>query len=684
MIITNSEQLAEALAWLEQQEYVAYDTETTGLNPRKDRIIGIGFSNNDSGFYVPIWRWDSADNGSLKESFPGALLLAKRILNVLSTKKLLCHNASFDLRFTKNYFGIDLVPALYADTMLMAHTIDENKYNYGLKELGAELYGQDAKKEKAEMQASIKANGGTAKEYFKADTTILGNYCVQDCLLTFKLYNHYSKELAKQKLEDFFYNQEVMPLLREVTIPMEEAGIRLDMEGLRNSLIEIRGDIKQVQAEIQSAIAPHLSAVFEPWFLNKDYPLATYTGRVPAWRTRYKTQLEAWQGTGESPYMFNLLSKHHLKKLFFDTLKELPLSRTPKGSPQVDEEFLELMGAKYTWAKQLIVYNKLIKLKGTYIERFLEEHEDGIFYPSFQQHRTVSGRYSGDLQQLPRPLSDSSLVSLYTNRIRSFFISNDESLLMSADYEQLEPRTFAHVSRDPALAAIFNSGKDFYSTIARMVEGCSEVSKEQRQKAKSYALGIPYGMTGFKLKFEIGCEQDEADWLVQKYLGTFPALAYWMENSKNIARVDGLIRSDLGRVRRLGRIQQIYAKYGHCIEHDLELWKQLHEMPTLYETAKRERREYKNYLNNAINFQIQSMAASIMNRASIAIARQLKREGYKAVIVGQVHDELILHVPISEQHRVAHIVKHEMENVVKLSVPLKTTPQCGTNYKNCK
>ncbi len=679
MIITNSEQLAEALVWLEQQEYVAYDTETDSLNTRKGTIIGFGISNTTSGYYFPIKSW----NGSVLQHVD---LDVGPVLSALLSKKLLCWNASFDLRFTKNNFGVDLVPALHADVMLMVHTCDENRYSYQLKELGAELYGQDAKKEKAEMQASIKANGGTAKEYYKANTDILGRYCIQDCALTFKLFTHYSNQLNKEGLEKFYYIDEVLPLYKEVTIPMEEAGIKLDMEGLRNSLIEIRGDIKQVQAEIQTSIAPHLSAVFESWFLNKDYPLATYTGRVPAWRTRYKTQLEAWQGTGESPYMFNLLSKHHLKKLFFDTLKEVPLSRTPKGAPQVDEEFLELMGAKYAWAKQLIVYNKLIKLKGTYIERFIDEAEDGIFYPSFQQHRTVSGRYSGDLQQLPRPANSGTLDAKYTNRIRSFFISDSQCTLMSADYEQLEPRTFAHVSRDPALAAIFNENKDFYSEGAALIEGIplEQITKEQRQRAKVYMLGIAYGMTGYKLKFEIGCEQDEADWLVQKYLGTFPALAYWMENSKNIARADGLIRSDLGRVRRLGRIQQIYAKYGHCIEHDLELWKQLHEMPALYETAKRERREYKNYLNNAINFQIQSMAASIMNRASIAIARQLKREGLKSQIVANVHDELVLHVPISEQHRVAHIVKHEMENVVKLSVPLKTTPQCGTNYKNCK
>lgn len=686
MIIQNEADLSAALAFIEKNEVLAYDTETTGLNPRKDRIIGFGFSNSTFGYYFPILTWTE---NKLRPTNIGTAENISKMLSSLSSKRLLMFNASFDARFTKYNFGVDLVPALHADVLLMKHTCDE-EFPFGLKELATKHWGTDVKKEKEEMLASIKQNEGTAKEYFKASTEVLARYCVQDCLLTFKLYNHYSRDLELQHLGSFYYRDEVLPLYKEVTIPMEEAGIKLDLALLNTSYTEIKEDLARVEEKIQSAISMYLDAVFVPWLLNKDYPLATYTGRVPAWRSKYKTQFEAWLAdvTSSNPdkpnYMFNLLSKHHLKKLFFDTLKEVPLSRTPKGAPQVDEEFLELMGQKYEWAKDLITYNKLIKLKGAYIERFLEEHEDGIFYPSFQQHRTVSGRYSGDLQQLPRPLNENSLTAKYTNRIRSFFISDNSSVLMSADYEQLEPRTFCHVSGDVALADIFNTGKDFYSEIARMVEGCSEVSKAQRQKAKSYALGIPYGMTGYKLKFEIECGQEEADALVERYLSSFPGLRAWMNVSRVKAIEHGQVSSELGRVRRLGRIKQIRDKYGPCIEDDLQLWKQLHEMPALYERAKAERREYKNYINNAINFQIQSMAASIMNRASIAIARALKSQGLASRIVAQVHDELVLHVPNSEQQHVAALVKDAMENTTKLSVPLLTTPQCATNYRDCK
>lgn len=255
---------------------------------------------------------------------------------------------------------------------------------------------------------------------------------------------------------------------------------------------------------------------------------------------------------------------------------------------------------------------------------------------------------------------------------------------MSADYEQLEPRVFCHVSGDKALAAIFNTGQDFYSEIARMTEGLTEVNKQQRQKAKSYALGIPYGMTGYKLKFEIGCTDDEADALVAKYLSAFPQLQAWMGATKVYARESGAIRSELGRIRRMPQVPRIWNKYYSVIENDLDLWKAFNQHPGVYAAAKADRKLYKNLINNANNFQIQSMAASIMNRASIAIARQLIQNGLRARIVAQVHDELVLHVPENETEQVSELVKNTMENCTLLSVPLITKPQFGTNYKECK
>ncbi len=693
MLVQTLEDLDTALAFVRTSEVLAYDTETTGLNPRKDRVIGFGASTALDSFYFPIYTYDSHSG----ELVPTGLD-PRPLLEALATKKLLMFNASFDARFTKFDLGVDLLPALHCDVLLLKHTCDE-EFPFGLKELAAKHFGADVKAEKQAMLESVKANGGKASEYYKADLGLISIYCQQDCKLTYRLYTHYSKQLRDEGLEAFYYKDEVLPLYKNVTIPMEERGVRLDIPLLQQTRAEIDAEITKLELQIQLEIQPHLG-LFEKWFLDKDYPLKTFTGKVPAWAKRHDSQLEAWKMDHPYECMFNLRSRHHLKKLFFDTLQEQPLNRTPTGQPQADEEFLASVATKYAWVPLLQDYYKLQKIKSTYIERFIEEQEYGRFYASFQQHRTVSGRFAGDLQQLPRPLEDgqgSDLVRKYNNRIRQFFISDDGSMLMSADYEQLEPSIFAHTSGDPALQAIFNQGTDFYSEVAIRTEGLvgvssdkqapnylGKVSKAARQKAKSYALGIAYGMTGYKLKFELGCSQAEADQLVQDYLNAFPKLKEWMNASREQACTEGRVSTEMGRVRRLQGARTLLAKHGSCISDDLQLWKVYHQIPAAYERAKADRKTFKNLLNNAINFQVQGLAASVVNRASIRIAQRLVREGYKAAICMQVHDELVLNVPENEVSLISDIVQYEMQNAAKLSVPLRTTPQIGKNFRECK
>lgn len=694
--ITTEADLQLALQFIEENEVLAYDTETTGLNPRHDKVIGFGFSTADTGYYLPISVYDVDSDDMVLQDIAAAGIPA--ILGALAKKKLLMFNASFDARFTKFQLGVDLLPALHADVLLLKHTCDE-EFPFGLKEIATKLWGHDVKKEKEEMQASIKSRRGKPTHFFKADRDTLAKYCVQDCLLTFRIFNHYSPLLKKEGLENFYYVEEVLPLYKEVTIPMEERGVRLDITKMQYQLFDINEDLQSLEVAIQEAIAPNL-ALFRTWFLNKDYPLQTATGKVPAWAKKYETQGEAFAAANPGAYMFNLQSKHHLKKLFFDTLGEEPLSRTPTGLPQVDEDFIEKMSQKYTWCEKLIEFNKLNKIKSTYIERLLEGAENGRYYASFMQHRTVSGRYAGDLQQLPRPLEPgqaSALVVHYTNQIRSFILPDSECKLLSADYEQLEPSIFAHTSGDNALQAIFRTGRDFYSEVAIKTERLSSVTSEKtannylgrvnksaRQKAKAYSLGIAYGMTAYKLKFELGCSEQEAEKLVNDYLSAFPSLASWMIQSKESVKFKGFIRTQAGRIRHMPRAASIFKKYGACIDHDLQLWKQYNDYPEKYALAKLDRREYKNLLNNAINFQVQGLAASIMNRASIAIARKLASEQLKAAIVAQIHDELVLNVPINETEQVSALVKDIMENITKLDVPLRTMPQLGNNFKECK
>lgn len=678
----------EILKFIEDNEILSFDTETTGLNVRKDRIMGFGISSNSVSYYIPLLDWDVRSSKVDFVDTPDDFI--KQVLQSLSTKKLITWNASFDLRITKNNLGADLISALYADVLLLKHTVDE-EMPFGLKEVASKIFGADVKKEKEEMQESIKRNGGSAKEYYKAATELLGKYCEQDCLLTFRLFEHYSHSLHAQGLEDFYYRSEVLPLYREVTIPMESRGIRLDLPLLNKTLVDIDQDLVKLEKSIQASIYPHLD-IFTKWFLNKDYPLQTFTGKVPAWAKKHKTQLEAFKAEN-SGYMFNLLSKHHLKKLFFDTLKETPLSTTPTGLPQVDEDFLASIAPKYVWVEKLIQFNKLTKIKGTYIERFLEEQEDGRFYPSFQQHRTISGRYGSNLQQLPRAVSGDDVVSKYTSLVRKFFIADEGSVFIDTDYESLEPHIFAHVSGDPALINIFESGLDFYSEIAIRTEKYTEYSSDKsapnylgklnkaaRQKAKSYALGIPYGMTDYKLQFEINVSQEQASTLIEDYLNAFPELHKWMLYSKEYLYKHGYIKSEAGRIRHMPRAKQIKEVYPFDISNSLNLWKRFNEQPALYQKMKQVRKELINYENNSRNFQIQSLAASIVNRAAISLNRYFRLNNIDALVVAQVHDQLVVSLrDLTKKDVVKSEIQRIMETVMQLKVKLKAPPTEGVN-----
>lgn len=689
--VTDEASFEEALRFIHDNKELAYDTETTGLNVRKDTVIGFGVANHNIGFYVPIHSYDRVNDKLVPA---GGRDYVQRILESLKGHSLITWNASFDMRITKNNLGVDLLPDLHCDALLLKHTCDE-EFPFGLKEIATKLWGHDVKKEKEEMQVSIKSNGGTSKQYFKAATDILARYCVQDCLLTMRLYNHYSAELRRQGLESFYYDREVLPLYKHVTIPMEQRGVRMDVPKMLGALTDIEADIANLENKIQSSISEHLDAVFTPWLLNKDYPLSVFgSGRPSAWTKKYKTQIEAWAAENPDSYLFNLQSKHHLKKLFFDTLGCKPLSKTPTGLPQVDEDFLASIVGEYPWVSYIIEYNSLNKIKSTYITRFLDELEGDRFYPSWMQHRTVSGRYGGDLQQLPRPLEPgqaSELVTKYTNMIREFIIPEEGCKLVSADYEQLEPTVFSHTSGDASLQNIFNSGVDFYSEVAIRTEGLQNVSsiksdptylakvdKVKRQKAKSYALGIAYGMTGYKLKFELGCSEQEADQLVKDYLDAFPGLASWIKQTHADTLARGYVETQTGRRRHLEQAKALRSKWGPSIGHDLELWKMYHRDAGVYAAAKADRRVYKNLLNNAVNFQVQGLAASIVNRAAIELAKR----GFK--IIAQIHDEIVFELPNTQLEAASVIVKQVMESILPLSVPLRTTPQIGNNYRECK
>lgn len=734
---------------------VVVDVETTGLNVRKDKVLGVGFASQIGSFYISILEWNGYElvhTGNLPK-----LMEAFKILTGEEAKSfasdatycadIICHNAAFDLRIIKHNFGVDLLPYLHCDTILLKHTLDENP-PFGLKELAVKYakeldYDRDPTEEKKELHKSIELAGGkitkTQYELFKADPKVIAKYCEQDCQLTLDLFNFLNPKLTPE-LSQFFYKDEVMPLYKEVSIPMMEYGIKIDVSAVSRALQEITADLNESEKEVQTQLAPY-SDNFKQWFFETQYPpkttgafaktmaemfnlplKKTKTGAVSLAKdsiaalpySKYKVFLQTGTGLdadvieaiqwrmhneeGESGYFVNIRSKDHLKRIIFQYLGEKPDRFTEKGAFQLDDDYLHTLKNKYKFIPPLLVYNKLNKLKSTYMERFLEEAEDGIFYPQFNQHRTISGRFGSDIQQLPRPVEgEDTLIKRYTNMIRTFFISRDGYSFVDDDYESLEPHIFSHVSGDPGLQSIFNKGHDFYSTIAIMTEGLKGVSADKkadnylgkvnkgaRQRAKAYCLGIPYGMGDFKLSKELDIPQNEAKKLIDQYLNAFPKLNEWMNSTDEQVKTLGYVKTQLGRIRRMPEAPLIYKKYGDIIYDSLELWKEYHKDEYTYQIAKEDRRKFKNYIGNGRNFQIQGMSASVVNRATIDIARAFKTQNLKANLSLQLHDEVLVECKDEDVEVVKQVVQSCMENVVQLSVKLKAVPSVGKTYAEAK
>lgn len=764
--VVNSEQITELIQYINTYEVIAIDTETDGLNPRKNKIVGWSISATPgTGYYFPTWVWNPKDQ-ILEEVIiqnRRADEISKKLLELLRGKKLVAHNASFDFRTIKNYYGIDLLDSLWVDTVMLVHTVqEEGAFGFGssfaLKSiaiLNQEALGLDvataANEEQIRLKESIKLNGGSVTkesfEIYKADLDILAEYGAADTDLTLRICNYYLEKLKQENLEKFFFEEEVMPVYKEVTIPMEEQGIDLDIELLKKVDEEISIDLKTNREIVIKSIMETSEA--QNWVLDtafKNYPPKNRGTWAQALCTRYsiplpktvkgtysftkktiedledgpvkeflitgnidlldplevaRISMSLWKEDNDGEYI-NVQSTQHLGEIIFNYMKIKPKSTTDKGKPQFDMEMIDELSKDFPWAENLRIYNKLLKIKSTYIDRFLNRAEGGKYYPYFKQHGTVSGRYGSDMQQLPKPKEegqDAEIIVKYNNMVRQFLIAGEGRKFIDSDFESLEPHCFASVTGDERLREIFNNNWDFYSTIAIRTEKLDEqkdkypdgVSADKkapnflkkldpvkRNTAKGYALGIAYGMESYALGMGLGISQKEADVLVQGYLNGFPDLKKWREQSRQQVKEHGFIKNYVGRIRHLPRAKEIYAKYGDKILD----WKFRKELAVSYgnDFVTKIYRDYKNALNNCLNYQLQSLAAAVVNRAALQINRKAKELGVDAKVVAQIHDQLIVNVREDQAEMFAPIVQNLMETTTILpGVTLKAPPEIANN-----
>ena len=746
-------------------DVIAVDTETTGLNPRKNKIIGWSVSGDEGvGFYLPTLVFDYEKDDLVLQEIDGTSTetISRNLLKLLKGKKLVFHNASFDVQFIKNYFGVDLLPDVWVDTGLLVHTVyEEGAFGFGnpfglksiaimnQKELGLDVE-KAANEEQVELKESIKKNGGqTTKalyEIYKADLDILSKYASADTDLTLRICNLYLKKLKDEGLEQFFFEDEVMPIYREVTVPMEAHGVDLDMDLLN----KIHDEILLDQKENKEIVMKSLLAIPEvkEWVVATsmtNYPVSHKGNWAQTLVQRYslplpksektgkysltqkyieelddsnvkqflltgdkslledvekaRISMSLWKESNDGDYI-NIQSKKHLGEIVFKYMGIKPKvsgANTKSGRDKFDMSMVEELSKTYAWAENLRIYNKLLKIKSTYVDRFRDRNEDGRYYFYFKQNGTVSGRYGSDAQQLPKPLEegeDAPIIMKYVNIVRAFLTAGNGRKVIDADYESLEPHCFASVTGDENLREIFRKGWDFYSTVAIQTENLQGVSADKkadnylkkldpikRNKAKAYSLGIAYGMEAYALKMTLGVDQKEAERLIKGYLDGFPQLAEWRERSREEVKAYGRITNYVGRIRHLPRVKQYYEKF----DNKLMDWRFRKQLEGTYGKEKviKAYRDFRNGLNNCLNFQLQSLAAAVVNRAALVINRKAKELGIDACVQAQVHDQLIINCDKKDVAMFAPIVQDIMETTTQLpGVTLKAPPEISDNWRD--
>ncbi len=401
----------------------------------------------------------------------------------------------------------------------------------------------------------------------------------------------------------------------------------------------------------------------------------------------------------ESKYIFNLGSNDHLGYYFFKIKGYAPLSKTAKGKDQVNATFIESIKDKYNdeIAGKLIEMKKLDKLLSTYVNGILERQHEGAIYASFLQFGTTSGRFSctsPNLQNLPRIKDEESgmseLVLKYVNAIKRGFIAGEGYKLVNADYSQLEPVCFAHMSGSEPLRDVFRHGKDLYSQVAIDVNKLQDKyvadkkapnflkkhRPELRQLWKIPTLGIVYGMEEARLVQAIpDLDYKEARKIIDSYLGAYPDLKKYMFSCNASAKKFGYVKTEFGRIRHLPEAKELFDKYGNDL---LDFrWARAKNLQA-------ERRLFKNCLNNAKNFPIQGLAAHICNRSMIAVNRAFKTAGLDAIVIAMVHDEITCRAKAEHAEKAKEILKWCMENTVKISIPLVAEPIIADCWADAK
>jgi len=570
----------------------ALDVETDSLDPMRASLVGISFSwGEGKAAYVPL---DHAYLGAPAQ-LP-ADLVRETLSPLLSDPGIakIGQNIKYDLavliRAGWKIEGISF------DTMVASWLINPSRRSHSLEVISSELFGHTMITYK-----DLTKRGREQLTFDQVPVEEASTYSCEDSDVTFRAAEILEGDLERVELSGLFRDVE-MPLVT-VLCDMEMTGVLLDTDLLSG----ISGEMAQALRELEGRIHE-------------------VVGRP-----------------------FNISSPRQLAQVLFEELGLPPVRKTKTGYSTDDEVLLELSG-KHHLPAMVREYRTLSKLKSTYLDALpaLVNPRTGRVHTSFNQTGTSTGRLSSsdpNMQNIPVRTGSG-------RRIREAFIAPSETVLLSADYSQVELRILAHLSGDRRLVEAFRQGEDIHARTAREVLGADEdrVDPELRRRAKTINFGIIYGMSAYGLARELSISPGEAAGIIQGYFDVYSGVRQFTEKTLVQAREKGYVQTMLKRRRYLPELA----------------------------SSNPNTRQYGERM--AINTPIQGTAADLIKAAMISIHSDLAKQVPGARMLLTVHDELLFEVPEREAEKAGAWVRKIMEGAMDLDVPLVVDVGWGKNW----
>lgn len=574
---------------LQQQESISFDTETTGTDANLSDLVGMSFSiKPGEGYYVPVPA-DKDEAQKIVDEF-------KPVLENENIVKI-GQNIKYDMLILK-WYGVSIKGKLF-DTMLAHYLIDpDTRHNMDVLSENYLNYSPIS------ITALIGAKGKGQGNMRDVPVEQVVDYAAEDSDVTLQLANVFMpmlKELNAEKLATEVEN----PLIY-VLADMEKEGVRIDMDTLINYSKELELDIRRFEQNVYDKCG----------------------------------------------HKFNLASPKQLGEVLFDKLQLDPKAKKTKtGQYQTGEDVLLALAHKSDIVQDILDFRQLQKLKSTYVDALplLVNPRTGRVHTSYNQAVAATGRLSSNNPNLQN-------IPIRTERgreVRKAFIARDEDhILLSADYSQIELRIIAEISNEENMLEAFNKGIDIHTATAAKVYGITieEVDSTQRRNAKAVNFGIIYGQSAFGLSQNLGIPRKEAAAIIDQYFTQYPGIKRYMSDTMNFARENGYVETILGRRRYLRDINSANQTVRGFAER------------------------------NAINAPIQGSAADMIKVAMINIHKDIQEQGLQSKMTMQVHDELVFDVLKTEIEAMKNIISNRMKTAIKTNVPIEVEIGEGVNW----